>query len=39
VRNASLQDLLFGTSVVYDWRMHVPAARIDDEQPAGDDGA
>ncbi|HWC71440.1 MAG TPA: RDD family protein [Actinomycetota bacterium] len=25
-RNASVQDLIFGTSVVYDWRMHVPAA-------------
>jgi uncharacterized RDD family membrane protein YckC len=32
-RNASLQDLLFGTSVVYDWRMHVPDARTD-EPPA-----
>ena len=29
-RNASVQDLLFGTSVVYDWRMHVPAARTDE---------
>lgn len=29
-RNASLQDLLFGTSVIYDWRMHVPAARTDE---------
>ncbi len=23
-RNASIQDLLFGTSVVYDWRTHAP---------------
>ena len=38
VRNASVQDLLFGTSVVYDWRMHVPAARTD-EQTAGADPA
>ena len=29
-RNASLQDLVFGTSVIYDWRMHVPAARTDE---------
>ena len=34
-RNASVQDLLFGTSVIYDWRMHVPAARTD--EPAADD--
>ncbi len=36
-RNASVQDLLFGTSVIYDWRMHVPAARTD--EPAADAGA
>jgi uncharacterized RDD family membrane protein YckC len=28
-RNASVQDLLFGTSVVYDWHMRVPAAHAD----------
>ena len=28
-RNASVQDLIFGTSVVYDWHMQVPAARVD----------
>ena len=38
VRNASVQDLLFGTSVVYDWHMRVPAARTD-EQRAGADAA
>jgi uncharacterized RDD family membrane protein YckC len=37
-RNASVQDLLFGTSVVYDWRMHVPAAHTD-ERPADADAA
>lgn len=37
-RNASVQDLLFGTSVVYDWHMHVPAARTD-EHPADTDDA
>ena len=29
-RNASVQDLVFGTSVVYDWHMHVPPARTDE---------
>ena len=29
-RNASLQDLLFRTSVIYDWSMQVPAARGDE---------
>jgi uncharacterized RDD family membrane protein YckC len=37
-RNASLQDLLFRTSVIYDWRMHVPAARTD-ERTANADAA
>ena len=32
-RNASVQDLLFGTSVIYDWHMHVPPARTDDDVP------
>jgi uncharacterized RDD family membrane protein YckC len=29
-RNASLHDLIFGTSVVYDWHDRVPEARRDD---------
>lgn len=32
-RNASVQDLLFGTSVVYDWHMHVPSASPDETPP------
>ena len=32
-RNASVQDLLFGTSVVYDWHMRVPVARADRPPP------
>jgi uncharacterized RDD family membrane protein YckC len=32
-RNASVQDLIFGTSVIYDWRMHVPPARTDEAPP------
>jgi uncharacterized RDD family membrane protein YckC len=35
-RNASVQDLLFGTSVIYDWRMHVPAARTDERADDAD---
>ncbi len=38
-RNASLQDLLFGTSVVYDWHMRVPVARADPPPPDGDRAA
>jgi uncharacterized RDD family membrane protein YckC len=34
-RNASLQDLLFRTSVVYDWHMQVPAAARDDDASPG----
>jgi uncharacterized RDD family membrane protein YckC len=29
-RNASVQDLIFGTSVVYDWHTHMPEAPTDD---------
>jgi len=29
-RNASMHDLIFGTSVVYDWHDRVPEARSDD---------
>lgn len=29
-RNASVHDLIFGTSVIYDWADHVPEARSDD---------
>ncbi|MGH2538985.1 MAG: RDD family protein [Actinomycetota bacterium] len=32
-RNASVQDLIFGTSVVYDWHMRVPGARADRATP------
>lgn len=32
-RNASLQDLLFGTSVIYDWTVHVPPAQGDEDAP------
>jgi uncharacterized RDD family membrane protein YckC len=35
-RNASVQDLLFGTSVIYDWRMHVPAAHTDERAGGAD---
>lgn len=38
-RNASAHDLLFGTTVVYDWHMRVPPARADDPPPAGDPAA
>lgn len=33
-RNASVQDLLFGTSVVYDWHMHVPSAGSQEPPPS-----
>ncbi len=29
-RNASVHDLIFGTSVIYDWHDHVPEARTDE---------
>jgi uncharacterized RDD family membrane protein YckC len=32
-RNASLQDLLFRTSVIYDWRSRVPPATVDPAAP------
>lgn len=34
MRNASVQDVLLGTSVVYDWHMRVPTARANEERPA-----
>ena len=38
-RNASVQDLIFGTSVVYDWHMRVPAARVDLATPGHEDAS